>query len=675
MASLPVKKRGRPRKAVVPQVALDGSSGSTSDDSRSKRPRRNASKKAVANLAQLMTVDGDDTINTPHLNNEDDGGDSDFTVNEENNSEEEYDVELGDDNELDAAKNGVSDLNSNGSGDSDRPNGKRKVPKKTYAKKSSANKVPKKKRSHGSSLEQKGRPIRLLKDLSSARDKIERIYGLNKAKLLQLAKVKEGFEASIFDFPLANIQADSPYFVSPQPPCRKENVYEKVIGDKNKTIYHEITKVEFENMVKLRKERLKLLVGEVDATMSTDDRMEFPVLPNGKRTGFVYNVGGLVTDIAWLNINKDVVTNENYQYLAVAISQYMDEPSNEHLEMFDREKHSSCIQIFKMNTFTLQFVKVQTIVHSFGEVWNLKWHEGCHASHLVGCLSFVSQEGTVNFLEIIKSVNDIHVFKICEKPSLVLSLADSLITTFDFLSSSTVVCGFKNGFVAEFDLSDPELPSFYEQLHDSYVLSISVAYSDFEDTVVSTVSVDGFFYVFNPKDVATTKTTISRFRGSNLVPVVYCPQIYSYIYSDGASSLRAVPPRASFAVHPLVSRETTITAIGVSRLHPMVLVGSADGSLVITNAARRLLHGIKNSSSTQKSLRLWKWDYSMKDDKYRLDSAYEVYPLTVNDVSKAKIDPHGINITCAKWSETSTGGKFYAFANSAGFLTLEHLGK
>lgn len=151
MASVPVKKRGRPRKAVVPPVALDGSSGSTSDDSRSKRPRRNASKKAVANLAQLMTVDGDDTINTPHLNNEDDGGDSDFTVNEENNSEEEYDVELGGDDELDAAKNGMPDLNSNGSGDPDRPSGKRKAPKKTYAKKSLINKVPKKKRSHGSS--------------------------------------------------------------------------------------------------------------------------------------------------------------------------------------------------------------------------------------------------------------------------------------------------------------------------------------------------------------------------------------------------------------------------------------------------------------------------------------------------------------------------------------------
>lgn len=83
----------------------------------------------------------------------------------------------------------------------------------------------------------------------------------------------------------------------------------------------------------------------------------------------------------------------------------------------------------------------------------------------------------------------------CEKPSLTLSLADSLITTFDFLSPTTVVCGFKNGFVAEFDLTDPEVPSFYDQVHDSYILSVSTAYSDFEDTVVSTVAVDGYFYI------------------------------------------------------------------------------------------------------------------------------------------------------------------------------------
>ncbi|CDH08886.1 uncharacterized protein ZBAI_00669 [Zygosaccharomyces bailii ISA1307] len=50
----------------------------------------------------------------------------------------------------------------------------------------------------GSTLERKGRVIRALKDLSSARDKLERIYGLNEEKLLRLAKVKEGFESSSF---------------------------------------------------------------------------------------------------------------------------------------------------------------------------------------------------------------------------------------------------------------------------------------------------------------------------------------------------------------------------------------------------------------------------------------------------------------------------------------------
>ncbi|CAI4368810.1 BBM_1a_G0011960.mRNA.1.CDS.1 [Saccharomyces cerevisiae] len=671
MAVIPAKKRGRPRKSVVAEVPYDSLASPVSENSGNKRPRRNASKKAVANLAQLVNAGRDDVINTTQVNNVDDTDDDDFILNDEGDGEESDNVEIEFENELESTKNEVADLNSSGSGASVRPSGRRNTVQKLRLKKNSTKNM--KSSSPGSSLGQKGRPIRLLKDLSSARDKIERIYGLNKEKLLLLAKVKEGFETSVFNFPFKNIQPDSPYFVCLDPPCKKESVYNKVIGDKNRTVYHEINKTEFENMIKLRTKRLKLLIGEVDAEVSTGDKIEFPVLANGKRHGFIYNVGGLVTDIAWLNIEENTDIGKDIQYLAVAVSQYMDEPLNEHLEMFDKEKHSSCIQIFKMNTSTLHCVKVQTIVHSFGEVWDLKWHEGCHAPHLVGCLSFVSQEGTINFLEIIDNATDVHVFKMCEKPSLTLSLADSLITTFDFLSPTTVVCGLKNGFVAEFDLTDPEVPSFYDQVHDSYILSVSTAYSDFEDTVVSTVAVDGYFYIFNPKDIATTKTTVSRFRGSNLVPVVYCPQIYSYIYSDGASSLRAVPPRAAFAVHPLVSRETTITAIGVSRLHPMVLAGSADGSLIITNAARRLLHGIKNSSATQKSLRLWKWDYSIKDDKYRIDSSYEVYPLTVNDVSKAKIDAHGINITCTKWNETSAGGKCYAFSNSAGLLTLEYL--
>ncbi|CAI4379387.1 CMF_collapsed_G0013370.mRNA.1.CDS.1 [Saccharomyces cerevisiae] len=112
----------------------------------------------------------------------------------------------------------VADLNSSGSGASVRPSGRRNTVQIL-------------------SLDDtdKGRPIRLLKDLSSARDKIERIYGLNKEKLLLLAKVKEGFETrTLFDLIHSEnlIQPDSPYFVCLFRPCKfwKQCSYNTFLG-------------------------------------------------------------------------------------------------------------------------------------------------------------------------------------------------------------------------------------------------------------------------------------------------------------------------------------------------------------------------------------------------------------------------------------------------------------
>ena len=93
-------------------------------------------------------------------------------MNEEGDSEESDNVEIECENDLEPAGNEVSDLNGSGSGASDRSNGKKKTVQKPRLKKALAKNV--KSGFPGSSLGQKGRPIRLLKDLSSARDKIER---------------------------------------------------------------------------------------------------------------------------------------------------------------------------------------------------------------------------------------------------------------------------------------------------------------------------------------------------------------------------------------------------------------------------------------------------------------------------------------------------------------------
>ncbi|CAR28688.1 ZYRO0F09746p [Zygosaccharomyces rouxii] len=521
----------------------------------------------------------------------------------------------------------------------------------------------------GSNLERKGKIIRALKDLSSARDKIERIYGLNEHKLLRLAKVKEGFEPYLFCFPSEMIQRDSPYYVDCKPPCSIDNVYDKVIPSTSSLKFHDIDVKELDQIFTKNKKEHKIIINESETALQSEQSMEFPVLPYGKRHGFVYNSGGFITDMAWLSQDES-----DDQYLAVALSQYFERPSDSHLRMFESESHTSCIEIFRLNTNTLKFTKLQTLAHSFGEIWNLKWHEGCEKNGVLGVLAFVCQNGSFKLTEVTVPNDDSHVVRFFDEASLSVSMPNTNITCYDFLSPTSIICGFKNGFVAEFDLTDPEFPSYYHKMHDSYVISICVASSETERTTVGTLSVDGYFYIFDAKEIFTSKLEVTRFRGTNIIPIAYLPQLYAFVHSDGTNSLKTVVPRAAFGMHTIALQETTIVSVGTSRLHPLVLNGSSDGNIAIDNVSRRVLTGIKNSSVAHCSLRLWKWEYSKREDKYRLNHNYEIYKPSINEISGVKIDAHGVNISCIKWNETSAAGQFYAFANSAGLLTIEKLG-
>lgn len=524
----------------------------------------------------------------------------------------------------------------------------------------------------GSNLERKGKVVRALKDLSSTRDKIERIYGLYEHKLLQLAKVKEGFEQCLFYFPAEVIQKDSPYYVNYKPPCALDNVYDKIISPTtNKMRAHEIDVKELDQIFTKNKREHKIIINESETALQYEQSMEFPVLPNGKREGFVYNTGGLVTDMAWLSQDES-----EDQYLAVALSQYFERPADVHLKMFESEPHTACIEIFKLDHNTLKFKKVQTIAHSFGEVWNLKWHEGCKKDGMLGMLAFVCQSGSFKLVDVSISSNEekSQSVRFLDEASVSISMPNTTITCYDFLSPTTIICGFKNGFVAEFDLTDPGTPSFYHKMHDSYVIAICVASSELERSTVGTLSVDGYFYIFDPKDIFSSRLAVTRFRGTNIFPIVYLPQLYAFVFTDGANSLKTVVPRAAFAMHTVSLQDTTITSVGSSRLHPLILNGSSDGNVSIENVSRRVLTGIKNSSIAHCSLRLWRWEYNKHEDKYRLNHNYEVYKPSANEISGVKIDAHGVNVSCIKWNETSTAGQFYAFANSAGLLTIEKLG-
>ncbi|EDO18118.1 hypothetical protein Kpol_1031p22 [Vanderwaltozyma polyspora DSM 70294] len=650
---MPVKRgRGRPKKSendqiADPTVTQDITTLVTTavKEATRKRARKTKVKKVELEVTQLTDSDGLAKNTQEEL-------DPNFIVDtavEVDNDFEDLEIELED----------VEDST---------------VSKKTTKK--ARQKVTKKSNSKASTpgpQEKKVRIFRFLKDMSSARDKIARLYGSNEGKLLDLAKIKGGFEDCVFDFPLERVQTDSKYCVEINPPTVIEgsDIYDKLINKDNATKYRLLQTKEMLDQFKFTPKSIPVRIGNTEVNLNVDEKTEFPVLDYGTRNGFVYNCGALVTDIAWLNNSADGAG----QFIAVSLSQYSGKPLDRHLEQFETESHISCIQIYNFDSENLRLTKFETILHNFGETWNLKWHEGCSVNNNnIGVLSFTCQEGTVKFIEV-KTPNDEndHSIFYCESASITISLPDTMITCFDFLSPTTIICGSKNGYVSHFDLTDPLIPSFYRKMHDSYIINIVVAYSKFENPVVSTVSVDGYFYEFDPIDIQSTRTLIARFKGNNILPVAYIPNLYAYLVSDGSNSTKTVTPRAIFP-HAVLSLHNTVTSIASSGLHPLTLTGCADGSLVIDNIARKLLTGVKNTATIHKSLKLWKWDFSQNGDIYRLNHSYEVLKSGANDICKMEVNPHGVSITSVKWNETRNGAKFYAFANAAGLLTIERLG-
>lgn len=508
----------------------------------------------------------------------------------------------------------------------------------------------------------KNKIYRSLKDLSSVKEKLMKIYGTNRDKLLGLAKQKYHFEKHVFDVPSICLESSFQEFEDIDSGIDIKDLENKLFSHPS-----EYTLITSENLMKLfplDSSEKSVLIGDVDFALKIDEKADFPVFSCGNRSGFVYNVGGLITDMAWSQIPNTLT-----QFLAVSISN-IDDPNNLKLKMLGKETHISVIEIYKFDSSNLSFTKYQTLVHNLGETWDLKWHPSFVSNDYIGIIGCACQDGTVNFFKVEKS--DVYEIRKYDCSSLSINPVESYISCYDYTSSGSIVCGFQNGYLAEFELG-LKMPYYYRKLHESYICSVVVASSPFEQNIIFTSAVDGISCAFNPLDIKSTKCTFNKNRGNNINLLAYIPQLYTLVYSDGISSVKALTPKAIFATHQVCQHENTISALGVSKIHPYLLSGSADGSIYLNNLVRRMLTGVRNMNSVYKYIKLWKWDYSKNEKKYRLDPTYEVYKHVTNETANIKIDPHGINIQAVKWNNIPQSGNFFAFANAAGFIVIEKL--
>lgn len=429
----------------------------------------------------------------------------------------------------------------------------------------------------------------------------------------------------------------------------------------------DISREELDVLVPLNDEEIRFDIGSEKFTLLKNETTEFPVFKSGKRRGLVFNAGGFVSDMAWTKI-----PDSQLQYLALSISND-NKAADPNLRLSGKPvPHSALINIYEFDILTGKLSLYYQLAHDFGLCWDIKWHPGFFANPAyVGLLTGVFQDGSVKIIPVAKSKS----LKIqhLQKPSMSISSPESEITSFDFMDSDTICCGFQNGYFGQFKIQNSKLFK-YKQVFESYIISTVVLRSNYENTLVCVSSVDGNCCIFDPKDIRLTKNFCTRTRGSNTLPLVYIPQLYTVVRTDSLSSVKAFTPRAIFVDHNICQHDNTVISLASSSLHPMLLSGSSDGSLLLNNIVRRMLQGLKSNTDIYRYIRLWKWDYSESNNTYRLDANYQVYKFSNTETSNTRINHPALNIQSVKWIDTQKCGKWYAFANSAGFIVIEKLG-
>lgn len=522
---------------------------------------------------------------------------------------------------------------------------KKKSKKKQTAKTKNPAKTPTKSNQDGPKKE-----IRLTKHMTNVKEKLFRIFGSNHEKVVEILRLRREWEKSMFIFDENQLKKYKP---------------SKKISSLPDSQYSTLSQNQFYGRLALKKNmKLQLENGEVS-------NLQAGTVIGTENVSYC-NVGGLITDVAWLPHESDT----DHEILVVAVSDISDTSIAPEFSLLAGKAHTSGFLIYKLTEETGELKLIKAIVHNWGNCWDLKGRIG----EGFDVLSAVFSDGKVRLLNfntaelsenLMVDDDDETIFLSAKTPSYEYSLPDTLITAFDWIEDRIIV-GTSEGSVAEFNLGE-RIPNFVYPLHSGYIFSLRVGDSKYDDTMVYTSCADGSSALFSTIDIRTTKNVTPKSKSISK-SVAYSPQLYSFIQLEGQYSATLTPVRALFFVTPLVKHDGSTESISTSNLHPMLLSGGADGKIKITNMARRLLNGQKQALSSHKILTLRELQYGEKEGIYRVTAPLDVETLAANENSNvSNIYPPGVSINAIKWNENLSAGKWYAASSTSGLLIIEKI--
>lgn len=214
-------------------------------------------------------------------------------------------------------------------------------------------------------------------------------------------------------------------------------------------------------------------------------------------------------------------------------------------------------------------------------------------------------------------------------------------TCVDWLSPTDIVVGCSNGYVALWNICPPRVretpekpasdileprpesgsslpveaasaascieprPYVYVPIHSSYILAICSAYPT-HPHLVATSSATGYLRMTDIRSPYSDYVMSQRSHWSPTV-ISYCAALSCFVTYEEGGAVKMFPIRRFWSSVSIAKREPEALSVAVGHLHPTVLAGFADGTLLAVNPVRCFINKRTRAILQQK---VWKHEWA-----------------------------------------------------------------
>ncbi|KAF2761268.1 hypothetical protein EJ05DRAFT_257978 [Pseudovirgaria hyperparasitica] len=353
----------------------------------------------------------------------------------------------------------------------------------------------------------------------------------------------------------------------------------------------------------------------VGKSMRLKDSWPLPKVPDPTyKNGWLLNVGRRIQGIEWIP-NR----NSGTQYLCISmLRQQIARPPpgvNTTSAFRPGESHKDTFELWAFdipptngpNTPVLRPEPrlAMTICTDWGYLKEFKWcpclkHKSRKSQDdpkttKFGLLAGIWSDGALRVLDLSSCVEAaepqyLHI----SRAAFEVRIPGSVCTSLTWLSSNVIAASGADGTVSIWDISQvlrceaPQTPKpfFYELIHDTYILSISSAYPS-HPHLVTTTSMDGFFYLFDIRSPKIDKSWPPR---SRIGPptTVWSDHCQGWLSPDDHCLVKLFSMRRVFSYVAVGRGDGIVGCLATSPVHLSALMGTHSGHVHVTNPERKI---------------------------------------------------------------------------------------